>query len=150
MSQLPDPVASRDVDTLVDAVLRSLQVLRRLRQEAGHDTASSLNLFFTNGSDCVGLRYSFDFGCYPTDPVGPIDPPALAQASLWYALGDTYCDVDGRWQMVGDPAATRSLIVASEPSPVDGTGWVELPQYSLPIADTQDPSLRVETVGVDV
>jgi predicted glutamine amidotransferase len=149
MSLLDEP-GSDDPDALAGAVLAALRILRQLRHARGLELGSALNLFFTNGRDCVALRYAFDFGCYPTDDPGGIEEMFLRYASLWYTVGERFGAEGGQWRMTGDPARSDSVLIASEPLTHDTTGWVEVPEYTLVVARRTGDGVRVKTLAVDV
>ncbi len=131
MSQLEHPTRAEDLDELVEALVKGLRLLRRLRVAHGQDISSSVNLFFTNGRDTVATRFAFDFGRYPLEVAGEIAPTTIRYLSLWYTLGERFEEVDGSWCMTGDPDSTTSSIIASEPLTLDRTGWTEVPEYTV-------------------
>jgi glutamine amidotransferase len=130
LSQLADPTARPSAGELLDALARTLEVLREVRAQLGIAIASPLNLFLADGRRIAALRYCFDFGCYPTDE--PLDaiPPYFGYYTLWYTLGREYGLHEGEWKMVGGAQNAASLIVASEPLSQDTAAWVEMPEYS--------------------
>ena len=150
MSQLSNPQTDREPAKLVDALTRALRIVRQIRKAAGEQLSSSLNLFFTNGVDCVALRFVFDFGCYPTSSPGEIRATAMRYLSLWYTTGESYREVSGDWRMSGDPGSTRSVLVASEPLSTDKTGWVEVPEYSVLVLERHNNETRAQTIAIDV
>ncbi|MCB9596022.1 MAG: class II glutamine amidotransferase [Sandaracinaceae bacterium] len=150
MSQLEDPLRDRDPDALVGALVRALRLLRRIRAARGLSLSTSMNVVFTNGRDAVVLRFVFDFGCYPLDKPGQIDPAAIRYLSLWYTLGDRFREDAGTWRMTGDSAAAASVLVASEPLTLDRAGWTEVPEYSILTVRATDGAHTVSTTPVDL
>lgn len=133
MSQLGDQ-ASGDAEELVEAALKALRILRQIRRDHSLAHCSSLNLFFTNGTDLIALRFAFDYGCYPTDDRGECLVISQRDLSLWYTVGDRFEMTGGQWRMTGSPRGARSVLIASEPMTEDLSGWIEVPEYTVVIA----------------
>jgi glutamine amidotransferase len=95
----------------------------------------------------VATRFSFDYGWYP--PEDSMLETDLPFVSLWYTTGGEYTDRDGDWQMTaGDPP--RSVIIASEPLTTDSSTWLEVPEYSMLIAELVSEELEFETRDLNV
>ena len=129
LSQLPDPAARLDGPAIVSGVERMLRMVREERRRAGIDTASPVNLFIADGETIVAVRFTFDFGRYPTVDLARVHPMQMQYLSLWYSLGTSYQQVDGEWSMTGSARAADSAIVASEPLTRDTSSWLEVPEY---------------------
>ena len=54
--------------------------------------------------------------------------------SLWYAIGGEYVENGAGWEMTAADVP-RSLIIASEPLTSDHSSWLEVPEYSMLIAE---------------
>ena len=54
--------------------------------------------------------------------------------SLWYTIGGEYAEHDGGWQMTV-AETPRSVIIASEPLTRDVSTWLEVPEYTMLIAE---------------
>lgn len=130
LSQLSDPRVRGDGPTLVRAIERMLREVRVERRRAGIDTSSPVNLFLADGETVVAVRFTFDFGCYPTDDPARVHPMQLHYLSMWYSLGTRYEPVDGEWRMNGPIASADSVILASEPLTRDTSSWLEVPEYT--------------------
>jgi len=102
-----------------------------VREEAGIDWVSSVNLFVADGKSIVAARYAFDFGCYASTDPKAVMPWQLEYLSLWYSLGKRYACHDGEWKMVGGRGAASAMLLASEPLTRDESTWLEVPEYSL-------------------
>lgn len=148
-SHLHDGDSGGHPDALVDAVTRALRILRQVRRAHGVDTASSLNLFFTNDRDIVALRYVFDFGRYP-DEDGPLPPASLRYLSCWATVGERFSDTGSDFRMTGAPESTASVLVASEPLSGNRSDWVEVPEYAFFVARRTARGFDVRTHPVDV
>lgn len=135
MSQLSDPTRETSTEELLDALLRTIAILRELRSEAGIEQTSSMNLFLADGRRVVVLRFTFDFGCYPLDVSPPVPQSSLSYLSLWYTAGERFALSDGVWRMIGGGASSASVLVASEPLTRDASGWVEVPEYSALVVE---------------
>ncbi len=147
LSQLADPAGVPETRELADATAAALRILRRVRADHGIDTSSPVNLFLSTGRAVVATRFSFDYGWYP--PEDEMLETDLPFVSLWYALGGEYANGDGGWQMTaGEPA--RSMIVASEPLTTDASTWLEVPEYSMLVAELGPAGLQFETRDLDV
>jgi glutamine amidotransferase len=147
LSQLDDPYAIPAVDELADATVRTLEIVRTVRERHGIRTSSPTNLFITTGRSIVATRFSFDYGWYPdADALLEVDLPFV---SLWYTLGGAYTLRDGEWTMAGN-GHTRSLLLASEPLTADASTWLEVPEYSLLAATLDGDELELELRDLDV
>ena len=138
VSFLKDPKARPDGDHLHEAITRTFQVIREVREALGIATASPVNLFLTDGTQLAAVRYCFDFGCYPDDPAEFV-PGHLTYYSLWYTAGRDYGLHEGEWKMVGGSENADSVLIASEPLTRDVAAWVEVPEYSMLHATAAQP-----------
>jgi glutamine amidotransferase len=147
LSQLDDPSGTPDARELGDAMATALRILRRVREAHGIDTSSPVNLCVSTGRAVVATRFSFDYGWYPTeDEMLETDLPFV---SLWYAIGGEYVARGEDWEMTSsDPP--RSAIIASEPLTSHHSRWLEVPEYSMLIAELTPNGLSFETRDLDV
>jgi glutamine amidotransferase len=129
LSQLEDPCADHTGTQLADALIATLAILARARDECGIDTASGVNLFVANRHAIVAARYVFDFGCHPEGV--PVPPHQLEYLSLWYSVGRQYAFHEGEWKTVGGRRDATAVLLASEPLTRDESTWLEIPEYSL-------------------
>jgi len=129
LSQLADPHASPDDEELLHAVRRSLAIIRDVRAKQGIAISSSVNLFITTGEKVLGVRYCFDFGCYPSNRPEDVHEGNLSFLSLWYTTGRDFGFHDGEWKMIGGEETADSLLIASEPLTHDTSAWLEVPEY---------------------
>ncbi len=148
LSQIDDPSRDLTADEIARAIEKTLRVLRRERERAGIRTNSAVNLFLADGNTLVGLRFTFDYGCYPTDDGSAIPESSLRYLSLWYTYGSRYGLHDGEWKMVGG-RNPDSVLVASEPLTSDVTSWIEAPEYSLVWMERSGGAPRTGTLIVD-
>jgi len=149
MSQLDDPTARHTTDLIVAALRRTLEILSGVRAEFGVDLSSSLNLFITDGSRLIALRFAFDYGRYRLDDPSSLGQSGMSYLSLWYAVGERFDHTDGAWQMTGEHA-NDSLLVASEPLTQNLSGWVEVPEYTAVVAEMDEGALSIRTVAMDI
>jgi len=141
LSQLDEPFGTPEADALVDAVVKTLAIVREARARHGIATSSPANVFVTTGRCLVATRFSFDYGWYPdNDPLLEVDLPYV---SLWYTLGGRYVDRSGEWEMVGDGPA-ESFLIGSEPLTRDISTWLEVPEYSVLSASLRDGVVETE------
>ena len=129
---------------LVDAVKRTLAILREVRAALGIATSSSVNLFIATGRQIAAVRYCFDFGCYATEDPARVHEANLHYLSLWYTVGHEYGLRGGEWRMRGGSSAD-SVIIASEPLTSDTSSWVEVPEYGMIVADTSSGRPDLQT-----
>lgn len=142
LSQLDDPGGWHSGDALLAALDRTLRVIRAVRESAGIDTSSALNLFLSDGRQQLAARFTFDFGRYPLDP-SQVRAANARFLSLWYTTGGSFHARDGRWGMWGERA--QSALIASEPLTHDTTGWVEVPEYGAIVVSRTDGGVQVRT-----
>ena len=143
LSQLADPHAALEEAKALDALQRTLGILRDVRAQLGIELSSSVNLFITNGRQLVATRYCFDFGCYGTEDPSKVHEANVNFLSLWYTLGRDYSLHEGEWKMVGGAENADSIIVASEPLTKDIAAWVELPEYGALFAEIRHDRPRL-------
>jgi glutamine amidotransferase len=147
LSQLEEPRGMPEADEIVDAIAKTLAIVRQVRARRGTSTSSPANLFVTTGRCLVTTRFSFDYGWYPDDdPLLEVDLPYV---SLWYTLGGRYVEHDAGWEMVGDGPA-ESFLIGSEPLTKDVSTWLEVPEYSALTASVEDGVIAVECRDLDV
>ena len=131
LSQLDDPTRRPGLDRLRAAVVRTLSILREVRQAHGLSTSSATNLFIGDGQSLVVVRFTFDFGCYDTEDAARLQEAQLNYLSLWYTTGQSYGCYDGEWRTRGGPRRTDAVLVSSEPLTQDVSSWMEVPEYAL-------------------
>lgn len=148
LSQLEPGKQTRD--SIADGLQKTLAIIGDERQKAGIDTSSSVNLFVTDGSIAVAVRYCFDFGCYRTETPERVHEANLNYLSLWYTIGRDFALHDDEWKMVGDDRAADSLIIASEPLTHDVTTWLEIPPYSMLTADLTPGQRGIEIQEIQI
>jgi glutamine amidotransferase len=147
LSQLRDPYGAPAADELAEAAVKTLEIVRAVRELHHIETSSPTNLFATTGRDLLATRFSFDYGWYPeVDSLLEVDLPFV---SLWYTHGDTYALHDGEWTM-GSERPLCSLLLASEPLTVDSSTWLEVPEYSLLSGSLDGDQLQVELRDLDI
>ncbi len=148
LSQLEDPWARPEASELAEATAASLRILRKVREAHAIDTSSPVNLCLSTGRAVVATRFSFDYGWYPPeDEYLEVDLPFV---SLWYAIGGEYVENGAGWEMTAADVP-RSLIIASEPLTSDHSSWLEVPEYSMLIAEVGlDGALEFEARDLDV
>jgi glutamine amidotransferase len=148
LAQLGERAARPEAADLADATVAVLQILRDVRARHGIDTSSPVNLFMANGRCLVATRFVMDYGWYPDDDA--MLENDLPYVSLWYTAGRTYAEHEDEWQMLASDGRPQSLLVASEPLTSDTSTWLELPEYSLLLAERDPDGLRIETMDLDV
>ena len=148
LSQLEDPWAEPEADELVEAIAKTLRIVRQVRRKQGIDTSSPVNLFATSGRCLVATRFSFDYGWYaPGDPFFEMDLPYV---SLWYTLGGEYVQKGDTWEMVSDSdGGAEAFLVASEPLTHNTSRWLEVPEYSVVSVTAQNGTIETTSRELD-
>jgi len=150
MSQVEDPTADLSSLEIARAVERMLKVIRQVRDQVGIRTQSPVNLFLSDGNSLVGVRFTFDFGCYPQEDPAHVNQMQLRYLSCWYTSGRKYGLYDGEWKMTGGSRAADSVIVASEPLTRDETTWLEVPEYSMLHVEAKGGRPKIGVVEIEV
>ena len=146
LSQLDDPHGMPGADEIADATVKTLAIIRAIREKHEIATSSPVNLFVSTGTCLVATRFSFDYGWYPDgDTMLETDLPYV---SLWYTLGEEYRQRDGEWQM-GASDRPESLLIASEPLTTDTSRWLEAPEYSILTASLADGGVDAKIADLD-
>ena len=146
LSQLDDPFGNPDAEEIADATVKTLRIVREIREKHEIATSSPVNLFVSTGTCLVATRFSFDYGWYPEgDTMLETDLPFV---SLWYTLGDEYAQRDGEWQM-GPSDHPQSLLIASEPLTADTSRWLEAPEYSILTASLRNGGIDASIADLD-
>lgn len=127
LARRPTSAQRWSAEDLAGALVDTLAILRRVRQERGVVEVSGANIFVGDGDTIVSTRFSFDFGCAS----GPLSVSQLEYPSLWYTVGRDYGCHDGMWQMRGTVQDGDSILLASEPLTKDTSSWFEVPEYTI-------------------
>ena len=122
LSQLPDRYAIPSQEAMVAAVLRTVQILHEVRRRRAIHTSSPFNIVAGHGQGFVATRFTFDAGQFPHGVPAGLDGEMLTSLSLFYTLAQP----------------GPGLVVASEPTRSDHSGWYTVPQNHL-ISVTQEP-----------
>ncbi|MBA2711480.1 MAG: class II glutamine amidotransferase [Tatlockia sp.] len=125
LSQFTDFTAEIPMDDACKALIKTIKIIKEVRQELDIHEASPLNLFVTNGKYLIVTRYVYDFGCN----TNLVHKAHLEYHSLWVTFGESYGMVDGSYKMTG--STRNNILFASEPLTFDRTTWIELPEYSI-------------------
>lgn len=149
VSSLEQPYGPVDPDDLLNALQKTLHVIREVRTSHGITRSSSVNLMACDGDTLMAVRFTFDFGRFETSQL----QGTSRFLSQWYTLGRDYGLHDGEWKLTGGASAADSVLVASEPLTRDTSVWVEVPEYSALVVHTgADPQRRrrARIVALDV
>ena len=151
LSQLDDPRGEPSPDEVVQAVGRTLSIIREVRRRHDIATSSPTNLFISDGRFVVAVRFAFDYGCYDMNDPVPYQNFDHKFLGVWYTIGKAYSLQDGEWKMIRAPIeAGRSLLITSEPLTRDVSTWLEVPEYSALVSAAEDGKqlLRVEYLDI--
>lgn len=134
------------VDAASQALLETLDILYDVRKKHDIKIASPLNLFVTNGQALIATRFVFSYGYFPPG----MQDEHFIYHSLWYTMGDNYQN-DGETYIMKNTDANDSIILASEPLTLDTTTWIEIPEYSLVVAQyNKKQKLQIHVSDIDV
>jgi glutamine amidotransferase len=150
LSQLEDPTDNIQQGEMKGAIEATFRIIRDTRTKCGINTASSANLYLADGRQAIAVRHCFNFGHYPVDSPDSIHDHHLSYLSLWYTLGSKYGYHQGEWRTIGDSDSADTVIVASEPLTEDISTWLEVPEYSMLSASTEDGNPRVSLDYLDL
>lgn len=142
LSQLPARAVSVTAEHYERAMVATLECIREIRLRRGIAHSSGLNLVLSDGRRLVATRFTLDYGWYENDAPSPAQ--RFDFVSLWFTAGSAYARVNGEWAMRGGEQE-RSLLLSSEPLTSDTSTWLEVPEYSMLTAWTEDRILRVHT-----
>jgi glutamine amidotransferase len=140
LSQFADYTRDLSMDEVTTALLRTIKILKEIREELNIYEASPLNLFVTNGKYLLVTRFVFDFG----HNIEQIHKAFLEYHSLWATFGETYEVYEDVYKMTGS-AKRNNILLASEPLTKDRTTWIELPEYSMTQAWIENGEVRFRT-----
>ena len=146
LSQLEDPRGSPELEDVVEALHKTLVLLKEIRHKRKFTSTSPLNLFITNGEYLLATRFVLDFGRYPTQ----FSSAHMYYHSLWYTYGDSYGCYDGEYKMAGGEKGKKSVIISSEPLTEDTTTWIEVREYSLITATRIAGEINIETWDINI
>lgn len=147
LSQLPAPAAGLTAEHYERAVVTALECIRAVRERRGIADSSGLNLVLSDGRRLVATRFTFDYGWYNDDQPSPSQ--RFDFVSLWFTAGGAYARVGDEWAMCGGEC-DRSLLLSSEPLTSDASTWLEVPEYSMLTAWTEDRLLRLRAQDLDL
>lgn len=126
-------------DDVINAILETFTILRRVRRKHKIEIASPINIFITNGEFVAATRFVFDFGWQPLD--SPVSTH-FAYHSLWYTFGESYGFYNNEYKMK-ESDKKLSVIIASEPLTEDTTTWIEVPEYTLILARPEGNTIKI-------
>lgn len=128
LSQFEDCTKNITRESVKEATIATLKMIKKIRDEHGIIEAAPLNLFITNGRFVLVSRYILNFG-----QVSDLMENAVVRYyTLWVTFGEKYGLRDGQYKMWGEER--KSILFASEPLTIDKTTWIELPEYSITTA----------------
>lgn len=146
LSQLPGPNEHYKTDEITKAILETLKILQRVRHKHNIAINSPVNLFITNGEFIAATRFVLDYGWQSSDEK---TASHLSYHSLWYTYGESYGFYDNEYKMKGSKKKS-SIIIASEPLTEDTTTWVEVPEYTLVVAEIETGEIRITSQDINI
>lgn len=137
-----DHYESQDI---IKAIIETLKILQRVRHKYNIATTSPVNLFISNGEFIATTRFVFDYGWNPKDARSA----HAAYHSLWYTYGESYGYYDNEYKMRGNKRKA-SMILASEPLTEDTTTWIEVPEYTLIVAQKDQGDIKIISQDINI
>jgi glutamine amidotransferase len=147
LSQLPSRAPVLTAEHYERALVDAIERIRAVRLRRGINDSSGLNLVVSDGRCVIATRFTFDYGWYEDDVPSPSQK--FGFVSLWFTSGSSYRRVGEEWVMAGGDE-DRSLLLSSEPLTADVSTWLEVPEYSMITASTEDGVLQVRTRDLDL
>lgn len=146
LSQLKSPLTTYHTDEIIDAVLSTLKILQHVREKNKIAINSPVNLFITNGDFIAATRFVFDYGWQPKEIKSLAH---FTYHSLWYTYGESYGVYDNVYKMKSSKQKS-SMIIASEPLTEDTTTWIEVPEYTLILANRNSHNGEIDIISHDI
>jgi glutamine amidotransferase len=144
LAQLGYQKQNPTANEVLDAVVKSLAILQKIRRKHNIKINSPVNLFITDGNFIAATRFVFDYGWVPPKS----QPDAhYAYHSLWYTFGESYGFYDDEYKMK-ESKKKNSVILSSEPLTEDTTTWIEVPEYTFILASLTNG--EVDIVSHDI
>lgn len=132
LDKLAPHIDDYEVDDLQAAMLATIRQLDDWTAETGAETPSRYNFAVTDGNSIVATRY-----------VSPAGAPAH---SLYYAIGESFDNVEGRYVMRPVRALPDAAIIASEPLTEDRSFWQTVPVNHM-LAITPELHVRLTPIA---
>lgn len=146
LSQLPNPVGNYEASEIIKATIETLKILQRVRRKHNISINSPVNLFITNGEFIAATRFVLDYGWQASDAEAVSH---FAYHSLWYTYGESYGFYDNEYKMKGSKTKS-SIILASEPLTEDTTTWIEVPEYTLIVAQLEAGEVKITSQDINL
>lgn len=136
---------SHEINDVILAINETLKIILQVRQKHDININSPVNLFITDGHFIAATRFVYDYGWEPLEG----EPSThYTYHSLWYTYGESYGLYDEEYKMKGSSKA--SMIIASEPLTEDTTTWIEVPEYTLLVAYSDDNEIKIVTQDLKI
>lgn len=146
LSQLAGPAEQYKTADIIAAIIETLKILQRIRHKHNITVNSPVNLFITDGKFLAATRFVFDFGWQLSDSQVSAH---FTYHSLWYTYGESYEFFNNEYRMKGGEKRA-SIIIASEPLTEDATTWVEVPEYTLMVAEVKDGEVNIVSQDINL
>jgi glutamine amidotransferase len=145
LSQLTDPLKINHVSEIIKAITETIKILQKIRNKHNIAVNSPINLFISNGEFIAATRFVLDYGW---QPLGEISHH-FSYHSLWYTFGESYGCYDNEYKMKASEVKS-SIIISSEPLTEDTTTWVEVPEYSLLMANLENGEIKITSHDINL
>ncbi len=133
-------------EEIIRALMEAFDILKVVRSRHNIVVNSPVNLFITNGEFIAATRFVFDYGWLPLERQ---EGAHLTYHSLWYTFGESYGLYDSEYKMKGG-GKKSSLIIASEPLTDDSTTWIEVPEYTLLVAERSNETIKITSQDINL
>lgn len=146
LSQLDNLGEENSIQELSEALINMLRLVRFLRNKRKINTASPMNIFISDGTHILCLRFVFDYGHFKPNP----ERSGSYYTSLWFTFGYEYKATEDSFSMSLGEKNIESIIIASEPLTLDPSTWLELPEYTLLTVEKTANRLIVCNYDIDI
>ncbi len=148
LTQYENLSGGNEIDNLVTAIIETLTILKKIRYDYNIRVNSPMNLFISNGKFIAATRFVFDYG-WQAIKMGLEELAHYSYHSLWYTYGEKYVLEEEKYKMKNG-SKKSSVIIASEPLTEDTTYWIEVPEYTLLIANLVNKEINIISYDIDI
>lgn len=131
LDKLSPHMADCSAEILAETMIATIVQLNDWSKAAGISTESRYNFAVTDGQNIVATRY--------------VSNPAKDSHTLYYASGDAFEAVEGRYRMRPAERRPEAVIIASEPLTSERSDWMAVPANHLVLVT---PDLHLRTLPI--
>lgn len=143
-SQLHSSDDYHNIDALCDAIKKSVKILKKIRKKIGVCSPSPINLFISTPNFAITLRYVLDYGRFTNTLEESRD---TYYHSMWYTFGEHFQSSGSDFVM--SKGTHKSIIIASEPLTENIHNWLQVPTYTMLVAERKKDCVQHKLIHVD-